>query len=121
MQQTSTKNQPLSGNAMPRFGGIASMLRLPVVTSAHALDAAFVGVPLDIGTSHRPGARFGPRQIRAESALIRPYNMATGAAPFDTLQVADLGDVPINTYSLGKSVTIITTTLTSCWRTTASR
>jgi guanidinobutyrase len=104
----STKNQPLSGNAMPRFGGIASMLRLPVVNSAAALDAAFVGVPLDIGTSHRPGARFGPREIRAESSLIRPYNMATGAAPFDALQVADLGDVPINTYSLPKSVDIIT-------------
>jgi guanidinobutyrase len=34
--------------------------------------------------------------------------MATGAAPFDTLQVADLGDVPINTYSLEKSLAIIT-------------
>jgi len=33
--------------------------------------------------------------------------MATGAAPFDTLQVADLGDVPINTYSLEKSLGII--------------
>jgi len=101
-------NQPLSGNAMPRFGGIASMLRLPVATSAAGLDVAFVGVPLDIGTSHRPGARFGPRAIRAESSLIRPYNMATGAAPFDALQVADLGDVPINTYSLDKSVALIT-------------
>jgi guanidinobutyrase len=94
---------------MPRFGGIASMLRLPVATSAQGLNAAFIGVPLDIGTSHRPGARFGPRQIRAESSLIRPYNMATGAAPFDTLQVADLGDVPINTYSLEKSLPIIST------------
>lgn len=102
------KNQPLSGNTMPRFGGIASMMRLPVAASAAGLDAAFIGVPLDIGTSHRPGTRFGPRQIRAESTLIRPYNMATGAAPFDTLQVADVGDVPINTYSLEKSVAIIT-------------
>ena len=108
-REKALKNQPLSGNAMPRFGGIASMMRLPVVTSAQGLDAAFIGVPLDIGTSHRPGARFGPRQIRAESALIRPYNMATGAAPFDTLQVADLGDVAINTYSLAKSLPIITT------------
>jgi guanidinobutyrase len=103
----SQKNQPLSGNAMPRFGGIATMLRLPLAASPEGLDAAFIGVPLDIGTSHRPGARFGPRQIRAESALIRPYNMGTGAAPFDTLQVADLGDVPINTYSLEKSLPII--------------
>ncbi|WP_296493315.1 agmatinase [Rhodoferax sp.] len=102
------KNQPLSGNAMPRFGGIASMMRLPVASSAQGLDAAFIGVPLDIGTSHRPGARFGPREIRSESSLIRPYNMATGAAPFDTLQVADLGDVPINTYSIEKSLPIIT-------------
>jgi guanidinobutyrase len=102
------KNQPLSGNAMPRFGGIASMMRLPVATTAQGLDAAFIGIPLDTGTSHRPGARFGPRQIRAESCLLRPYNMATGAAPFDALQVADLGDVPINTYSLQKSLPIIT-------------
>ncbi len=102
------KNQPLSGNAMPRFGGIASMMRLPVATTAAGLDVGFIGVPFDIGTSNRSGARFGPRQIRAESSLIRPYNMATGAAPFDALQVADLGDVPINTYSLPKSMDIIT-------------
>jgi guanidinobutyrase len=102
-----TFNQPLSGNAMPRFGGWASMMRLPMRSEAHGLNAGFIGVPLDIGTSHRPGTRFGPRQIRAESSLIRPYNMATGAAPFDALQVADLGDVAINTYNLQKSVEII--------------
>ena len=101
------KNQPLSGNAMPRFAGSGTMMRLPAVASAVGLDAAFIGVPLDIGTSNRAGARFGPRAIRAESALLRPYNMATGAAPFDALQVADLGDVPINTYSIEKSVSII--------------
>lgn len=103
----STFNQPLSGNAMPRFGGIATMMRLPLAQGPAGLDAAFIGVPLDIGTSNRSGARFGPRQVRAESALIRPYNMATGAAPFDTLQVADLGDVAINTFSLDKSMAII--------------
>jgi guanidinobutyrase len=101
------RHQPLSGNAMPRFAGPGTMMRLPAATSPQGLDAAFIGVPLDIGTSNRAGARFGPRQIRAESALLRPYNMATGAAPFDTLQVADLGDVPINTYSLEKSLPII--------------
>ncbi len=100
-------NQPISGNEMPRFGGIATMMRLPSAGSAAGLDAAFIGVPFDIGTSHRPGARFGPRQIRAESALLRPYNMATGAAPFDALQVADLGDVAINTFAIDKSVAII--------------
>ena len=47
-------------------------------------------------------------QIRDESRMLRPYNMATRAAPFDKLQVADIGDVPINTFDLKKSVDIIT-------------
>ena len=101
------RNQPLGGNTMPRFGGHASMMRLPMASSAAGLDACFVGVPFDIGTSNRAGARFAPRQIRAESSLIRPYNMATRAAPFDSLQVADIGDVAINTFNLERSIRII--------------
>ena len=100
-------NQPLGGNQMPRFGGPGTMMRLPAADSADGLDACFVGVPLDIGTSHRSGARFGPRAIRGESVLIRPYNMASRAAPFDSLQVADIGDVAINTFNLQKSVGLI--------------
>jgi guanidinobutyrase len=100
-------NQPLGGNEMPRFGGPATMMRLPSRDTAAGLDACFVGVPLDIGTSNRSGARFGPRQIRAESALLRPYNMATRAAPFDSLRVADIGDVAVNPYNLKESVAII--------------
>ncbi|MDH3630912.1 MAG: agmatinase [Gammaproteobacteria bacterium] len=100
-------NQPLGGNEMPRFGGIATMMRLPHQPDPNGLDIGFVGVPFDVGTSNRAGARFGPRQIRTESCLIRPYNMATRAAPFDSLQVADLGDIAINTFNLQKSVAII--------------
>ncbi|WP_394787084.1 agmatinase [Rhodoferax sp.] len=99
--------QPQSGNEMPRFAGRSTMMRLPAMETAEGLDAAFIGVPLDIGTSLRAGTRFGPRQIRAESVMIRPYNMATGAAPFDSLSVADIGDVAINTYNLLESVRII--------------
>ena len=99
--------QPLSGNDMPRFGGPATFMRLPAVGLDAKLDAAFIGVPLDIGTSNRPGARLAPRQIRDESRMIRPYNMATRAAPFDSLRVADIGDVAINTFNLVKSVEII--------------
>ncbi len=100
-------NQPLGGNDMPRFAGPATMMRLPAAKTARGLDACFVGVPMDIGTSNRSGTRHGPRQIRAESCMLRPYNMATGAAPFDSLQVADIGDVAINTFDLKKSVKII--------------
>ncbi|MFP9229375.1 agmatinase [Pectobacterium cacticida] len=100
-------HQPQGGNEMPRFGGRATMMRLPFIEDLQDLDAAFVGIPLDIGTSQRSGTRYGPRYIRTESVMIRPHNMATGAAPFASLSVGDIGDVPINTYSLLKSVQII--------------
>ena len=103
-----TLNQPLGGNEMPRFGATATFMRLPAQPSAKGLDACFVGVPMDIGTSNRPGTRFGPRQIRAESCFVRPYNMASRAAPFDSLQVADIGDVAIDTFNLPKCMDIIT-------------
>ena len=51
--------QPLGGNVMPRFGGPATMMRLPMQEDATGLDACFIGVPFDIGTSNRSGTRFG--------------------------------------------------------------
>jgi guanidinobutyrase len=93
-------HQPLSGNTMPRFGGPATFMRLPEVSLDAGIDVGFIGVPFDIGTSNRPGARLAPRQIRDESRMLRPYHMATRAAPFDSLSIADVGDVPINTFNL---------------------
>ena len=101
-------NQPLGGNEMPRFGGPATMMRLPTQETAEGLDACFVGVPMDIGTSNRGGTRHGPRAIRAESCMLRPYNMGTEAAPFEKMQVADIGDVAINTFNLKATADIIT-------------
>ncbi len=100
-------NQPISGNDLARFSGPNTFMRLPQATSLAALDVALLGIPMDIGTSWRSGTRFGPKQIRSESAMIRPYNMATSAAPFDTLQIADIGDLAINTFSLSESLKII--------------
>ena len=96
--------QPLGGNEMPRFAGPGTMMRLPAAADAAGLDACFIGIPLDVGTSNRPGTRFGPKQIRAEPVMLRPYNMWTRAAPFDSLRIADIGDVPINTFDLKDAV-----------------
>ncbi len=96
--------QPLGGNEMPRFAGPGTFMRLPGTTPVDELDVAIVGVPFDLGTSLRPGARFGPKGIRAESALIRPYNMATRAAPFDSLRIDDTGDVACNPYDKNDSI-----------------
>jgi len=92
---------------MPRYAGPGTMFRLPSVETAAGLDIAIAGVGLDIGTSNRTGARFGPRQIRNESVMVRPYGMATGAAPFDSFQIADVGDVALNSFDLMKSIGII--------------
>ena len=45
-------NQPLGGNDMPRFGGIATMMRLPLAAAPEGLDVGFIGVPLDLSLIH---------------------------------------------------------------------
>uniref|UniRef100_A0A3B3DRM7 Agmatinase (putative) n=1 Tax=Oryzias melastigma TaxID=30732 RepID=A0A3B3DRM7_ORYME len=97
-------NIPPSAEFEARVSGIPTMAKLPYRESADGLDAAFVGVPIDTGTSNRPGARFGPRQIRVESALLRAYNSGTNAAPYESLVVADIGDVNVNLYDLKDSL-----------------
>ena len=98
-------NIPLPENVVPEFGGIATMMRLPLHQgNPEGLNACFVGIPMDNGTSWRSGTRHGPRAIRHESGLIGPYSRVTGAAPFESLQVADIGDVPVNPYDLSKSL-----------------
>ncbi|XP_061555194.1 agmatinase, mitochondrial [Phycodurus eques] len=93
-------NVPPSAEFVARVSGIPTMGKLPYRDTADGLDAAFIGVPIDTGTSNRPGARFGPRQIRVESALLRTYNSGTRAAPFESLVVADIGGVNVNMYDL---------------------
>lgn len=62
---------------------------------------------MDTGCNYRSGARHGPRAVRHESALIRYMNI-TGALPYESLKVADIGDVPIVPYNLQRSMQIIT-------------
>lgn len=77
-------------------------MRLPHLEDARGLDVAIVGVPFDGGTSYRPGARLGPREIRAQSSLIRSYSYFQKVAPFDRLNVADVGDIDAPPVSIEK-------------------
>src|SRR5256885_17051550 len=63
--------EPLSGMVVPRFGEVATFMRLPIERDPKKLDIALVGVPWDGGTTNRPGARHGPREIRNMSTLMR--------------------------------------------------
>src|SRR5262245_10656784 len=77
-------------------------MRLPHVEDARGLDVAIVGVPFDGGTSYRPGARLAPREIRAQSSLIRSFSYFQRVAPFDRLNVADVGDIDAPPVSIEK-------------------
>ncbi len=85
------------------FVGIPSFLKLPIVPEGGATghDFTVVGIPFDEGTSSRPGARYGPRAVRAASTL---YSYEGGAELFDVelgrsilkgASVVDSGDVAI--------------------------
>ena len=92
--------QPVDALAYPRFAGIPTFFRLPHIADPTRLDAALIGVPFDGGTSYRSGARMGPRHVREQSSIIRPYNPALGVSPFSQIRVADFGDLPVNPLSI---------------------
>src|SRR5690625_7031688 len=79
---------PADYSATPRFAGPPTFGLLPRLDEVQAarpgapIDVKIIGVPFDSGVSYRPGARFGPDHIRQSSKLLRPYNQATGSAPF---------------------------------------
>lgn len=92
--------QPVAGLDLPRFAGVATFMRLPFVPVDHPrfaqVQIGLIGAPWDGGTTNRPGARHGPRQLRDASTMIRALNGASGAAPFAAARCADLGDVAPN-------------------------
>jgi len=92
--------KPVDALVYPRFSGIPTFMRLPHVTDAAKLDVALIGVPFDGGTTYRPGPRFGPRNVRVQSAMIRPWNPVLKVNPFEKLRVGDFGDLSINPLSI---------------------
>lgn len=62
-------------------------------------DVALIGVPFDTAVSYRPGARFGPRAIRAASqrqTSLRGWNQRADYNPYQSwARVVDCGDIPV--------------------------
>lgn len=100
--------QPVDALVYPRFTGIATFMRLPQVSDARDLDIALIGIPYDGGTTYRPGPRFGPRHVREQSAIIRPWNPVLKLNPFEKWRIADFGDLSINPLSIEDTFTRIT-------------
>ncbi|KAJ5873436.1 agmatinase 2 [Penicillium subrubescens] len=91
------------------FSGIASFAHLrPVkclIEPTEHYDIAIIGAPFDTAVSYRPGARFGPRAIRAASARQMSgtsYNTRAGINPYKSwAKITDCGDIPITPFDNG--------------------
>ena len=82
-------------------------MRLPIERDSAKLDIALCGVPWDGGTTNRPGARHGPREIRNMSTLMRRVHHVSLVAPYELCRVGDHGDAPVNPIDLADSLTRI--------------
>jgi guanidinopropionase len=110
MSEAVTKRffEPVDAAEVPRFAGMPTFMRLPMVEDFSQLDIALVGVPFDGGTTNRAGTRHGPREIRNQSSLIRRVHHVSGIAPYERARIGDGGDCPVNPIDLMDAMAKIT-------------
>ncbi|QEX16208.1 SpeB arginase/agmatinase/formimionoglutamate hydrolase SpeB [Hypericibacter terrae] len=86
------------------FVGHCTFGKQPICTDWDKIDAdvAVLGVPYDMGTQYRSGARFGPRAIREASTLFSfghsgayDHEDDTVYLPTDKVRIVDVGDADI--------------------------
>ncbi|OCK78793.1 Arginase/deacetylase [Lepidopterella palustris CBS 459.81] len=88
------------------FSGISTFAHLPHIRCLNhpetPFDIGIIGVPFDTAVSYRPGARFGPRAIRAGSARqtsFRGFNPRANLNPYTSwARIVDCGDIPITPF-----------------------
>ncbi len=107
--QQSFLASPSSIASEQTFATCNTFLRSARRKSADGLDVAILGIPFDLATSNRPGARFGPAAIRAASASLAELKAYPGGFdPLAHLACADLGDVnfdPGNPHRIADTIT----------------
>jgi len=99
---------PLDALAVPRFAGIRTFGRLPLLEEVENPRIAVLGAPYDGGVSFRPGPRFGPAAVRDASILLRPFHEPLGVDVFTGVQCADAGDapaVPVDVHEAHRAIT----------------
>ena len=79
------------------YAGALSFLRRPYTRDVGNADIAVTGIPYDLATTNRPGARLGPRAVRAASAQLSwgpPWPW--GFDPTKRLAIVDAGDCALD-------------------------
>lgn len=101
-----------SGRLDLPFVGHCTFGKRPIATDWDKIEAdvAVLGIPYDMGTQYRSGARFGPRAIREASTL---FSFGHGGAydheddvtylPLDKVRIVDVGDADMVHTDTAKS------------------
>ncbi len=101
------RQSPYGGSFEPTYSGATSFLRCQYSRDLTEKDVAVSGVPFDLATTGRPGARLGPRAVRTASTNIAwDWPQGWDFNPLDQLKVADWGDC---TFDPGQPETWIKT------------
>jgi len=90
----------------PAFAGINTFLKAPYCEDIHGVgkyDVAIVGAPFDMGTTYRPGCRFGPQAVRRISALYDAYSLDLAVDLSEELSLCDAGDIFVIPSNIEKS------------------
>jgi guanidinopropionase len=104
LRRAAEQVQTPGGQRRAPYAGMPTFLALPAAADDADLDVAVIGVPMDLGVSNRPGARFGPRAVRSIER-IGPYHPTFTSVPMAAARCADVGDVPFRSrYSLDESL-----------------
>ena len=92
---------------VPTYAGLRSFLRAPAEVPGDP-DVTVFGVPFDIGTTNRPGARFGPEAVRAASLmLLDDDDPGLRVTPGAGLRIVDRGDLEVVNGYLEASIDLI--------------
>ncbi len=74
------------------YGGVLSFMRRRYTRELEGVDVAVTGIPLDLATTFRPGARLGPAAVRAATVQLNEKIHPWGFGPCDHLSIVDYGD-----------------------------
>jgi agmatinase len=80
------------------FSGVLSFMRRKYTKDMSGADVVVSGIPLDLATTYRSGARMGPNAIRAASTQLNEPIYPRGFGPCDRISVIDYGDCWLDTH-----------------------
>jgi len=81
------------------YAGVLSFMRRQYTKNLEGVDVVVSGVPLDIATTFRSGARMGPAAVRAASVQMNEHIHPWGFGPCDRLAVIDYGDCYLDSHN----------------------